>query len=464
MNIISRYILKSHIAPFIFGTTLVMFLFLFQFLLKNLDKLVGKGLSEWVIIQLIVLNLSWMLVLAVPMGVLFSTLMTFGNMSAAYEVTIIKSSGGSLFKMMKPVLISGFILSIILFWFNDEILPEANHRAKVLMMDIQRKKPTFYIESGLFSNQIDGYTIFARNVDSISGTMKGVTIYDNRVSNNLNIISADTGTARFSPDMSKLILDLYNGEIHKLTPFDLNDYRKVNFKAYSVKLNAEGFNLTRTDEELISRGDREMHIRDMRKIVDEALEKKNEFTKKINEQINKQYAYLAGLNIPDKQTKTNDVIHNNNAQKILENVRKKITFFRSSISTDLMRKDDYDSKARQYEVEIQKKYAIPFACFVFVLVGCPLGVMTRGGNFGISAAISIGFYIFYWACLIGGEKLADRGFLDPVLSMWLGDILIFIMGMILVLKVNNESFAFSGVKKLRKIFNKNNYPKNTALE
>jgi len=109
-----------------------------------------------------------------------------------------------------------------------------------------------------------------------------------------------------------------------------------------------------------------------------------------------------------------------------------------------MRRNDYESRARQYEVEIQKKYAIPFACFVFLLVGCPLGVMTKGGNFGISAAISIGFYIFYWACLIGGEKLADRGMLDPALSMWLGDILVGIMGIILIVKVNNESLRIPG--------------------
>jgi lipopolysaccharide export system permease protein len=119
-----------------------------------------------------------------------------------------------------------------------------------------------------------------------------------------------------------------------------------------------------------------------------------------------------------------------------------------------MRIEDYELTARQYEVEIQKKYAIPFACFVFILVGCPLGIMTKGGNFGISAAISIGFYIFYWACLIGGEKLADRGILDPVLSMWMGNIAVFIMGIILVVKVNNESMRIPGLNFIKKLIAK----------
>ena len=119
-----------------------------------------------------------------------------------------------------------------------------------------------------------------------------------------------------------------------------------------------------------------------------------------------------------------------------------------------MRMEDYDFKARQFESEIQKKYAIPFACLVFVLVGCPLGIMTKGGNFGISAAISLAFYILYWACLIGGEKLADRGIINPIIGMWAGNIIIFIIGIILIIKVNNESLKVPGLKYLKKIFRK----------
>ncbi|ROL61513.1 YjgP/YjgQ family permease [Bacteroidetes/Chlorobi group bacterium ChocPot_Mid] len=459
MSIISRYILRLHIAPFIFGTVLVMFLFLFQFLLKNVDQLLGKGLSLWLIVQLIGLNLSWMIVLAVPMGVLFSTLMAFGNMSSVHETTIIKSSGGSLIKMMKPVIVSGIILTILLFWFNDEILPEANHRAKVLMMDIQRKKPTFSIESGKFSQELDGYTIFARQVDSINGNLYGVTIYDTRNMNNVNIVSADTGIASFSNDMSKLIFDLYSGEIHQMTEFEYRNYRKINFEKYRIILNAEGFNLTRTDDDLISRGDREMHIRDMRKIVDEATKERQKYDSSLKFQIDKHYKYLTGkvVDSSNRFLRTKDLVQSDAV--VLQNVQRRISFLKASLNSEIMRRDDYDFKARQYEIEIQKKYAIPFACLVFVLVGCPLGVMTKGGNFGISAAISLAFYILYWACLIGGEKLADRGMISPILGMWGGDILIFIIGIFLIIKVNNESLSLPGKKlaeSLIKKLSKNN--------
>jgi lipopolysaccharide export system permease protein len=359
---------------------------------------------------------------------------------------------------MTPVLISGIILTMILFWFNDEVLPEANHRAKVLMMDIQRKKPTFSIESGKFSQELDGYTIFARHVDSLSGILYGVTIYDTRNMNNLNIVSADTGIASFSGDMTKLIFDLYSGEIHQMAEYEFKNYRKINFEKYRIIMNAQGFNLTRTDDDVISRGDREMHIRDMRIIVNEALAKKKEFDDKLDLQIDKHYQYLSGK-IPDS---TADIIHSSSQigqtspeeqsnTAVLRNVQRRVSFLKTTFSSDLMRRDDYDFQARQYEIEIQKKYAIPFACIVFILVGCPLGIMTKGGNFGISAAISLGFYILYWACLIGGEKLADRGMLHPVLGMWGGDILIFVIGVLLVLKVNNESLRVPGLKLIEKI-------------
>jgi lipopolysaccharide export system permease protein len=101
--------------------------------------------------------------------------------------------------------------------------------------------------------------------------------------------------------------------------------------------------------------------------------------------------------------------------------------------------DDADRQARQYEVEIQKKYAIPVACLVFVLVGCPLGIRTRGGSFGTSALISVGFYILYWACLIGGEKLGDRRVLPPEV-MWIANALLGLLGIALIVSTSNESF------------------------
>lgn len=469
-KLFDRYVLRSHIAPFMFGFSTVIFLFLMQFMMKFLDKLVGKGIDNWVIFQLILFNISWMVVLAAPMGILFSTLMAFGSLSANHEITIIKASGGSLMRMMLPVIIVGAFFTYGLFWFNDEILPDTNHQAKILMSDISRTKPTYALEQGQFSTEMEGYTIISRYVDSLSGLLRGVTIYDMSGVSSKNIISADSGTLNFSPDYTKMILKLKHGEIHQIVNERVDNYKIIDFEDYEITMNASGFSFQRSELDGSSRGDREMKIADMQKIVDESNKNSksaNDRTQKVLEQ---HFDYLIGKvkkQEPEKteakaQSKLNPLTPVQDMKELyqeanlkddtsrtakLNRVTQRLQFMQSSIQSDIFQERDYSFRAVQYQVEIQKKYAIPFACFIFIFVGCPLGVMTRGGNFGVSAAISLGFYIFYWACLIGGEKLADRGFLDPVLSMWAGNIIIGIMGLILTLKANYESLEFLNFTK-----------------
>ncbi len=529
MNKISRYILRIHAVPFIMGTITVLFLFFFQFLLRVLDQLLGKGLSEWVILEFFVVNMAWMLVLAVPMGVLFSTLLSFGSMSAAHEVTIVKASGGSLLRMMLPVAVTGAIITVALFWFNDDILPEANHRAKVLMNDIKKTRPTFSVESGQFSTELSGYTILARYVDSTSGLLRGLTIYDNSRRDQSNVISSDSGYVKYNHDYTKIVLDLARGEIHQNVPFTTKNYRKINFDKYKILIDAKGFVFEESGADVISRGDREMHITDMQKIVDESEKMANTTKKGIETELLSHLEYLkygsidrdtaaivqfkpknpiddtaqgkfarfdsdksVNLNTPgaissfpvkksfsDSQLSQRNKISvktlpvefkdsvarprikkspdSLNREAAIVKAQNKLTFTRSAISSNVYQNNDFVTKSRQYEVEIHKKYAIPFACFIFIFVGCPLGIITKGGNFGLSAAISLGFYILYWACLILGEKLADRGLMSPFFSMWLGNFIIGILGLILTLRVNYEKF---GLAALTRFFIKTK-PKNT---
>lgn len=457
MFILPRYILRAHVAPFLFGTSVVMFLFLMQFVLQKIDQLVGKGLSTWVIIQLITLNLSWMLVLAVPMGVLFSTLMAFGSMSGASEVTIMKASGSGLIRMMFPVIILGAGLTYFMFWFNDSVLPDTNHQAKLLLMDIGRKKPMFNLEQGQFSTQLEGYTILARSLDSSNGLLRGVTIYDKTAGGKVNVVSADSGTIRFTPDYSKIIVMLTHGEIHQLFQPTPSQYRNITFGAHQIVIPASGFLLERSTDGMFSRGDREMKIADMQAIVDEARGRQHAAEHLIDSSIEQHMEYLFH---GDTATAPQQAI---TFQQATERIPSRLTFMRSQVEQQAFQIQDADSKARQYQTEIYKKYAIPVACFVFLFVGCPLGIMTRGGSFGMSAAISLGFYVLYWACLIGGEKLADRRLASP-LAMWLANLIIGAMGLLLTIRINNESISFGWVTALLAKFKRKEQPTPEVVE
>lgn len=418
-----------------------MFLFLLQFLMNNLDKLIGKGLDNAIILQVIMLSLSWMIVLAIPMGVLFSTLMAFGSMSGAHETTIIKSGGRSLWRMMMPIIFIGCGLFYGVYWFNDTILPESNHRFKILMQDIQRKKPTFAIESGRFVSQLEGYTILARKVDTASGAMYGVTIYDNGFSTRTNVLSADTGSIKFSSDYARVIVTLRNGEVHQLQKQKRTDFRIMRFAKHVISIAARDFLFQQSNVNPGSRGDREMSIADMRAIVFETDASINVTQKRIDTLMQDHYvevmqARIAGdssglTDALQKPSKPNDI-------DIQKRVMNRLSMLLSPLESDLFQASEQQKKKKAYLVEIYKKYSIPCACLVFVFIGCPLGMMSKRGNFGISAAISLIFYVIFWACLIGGEKLADRDLISAEVGGWFGIYVTGFIGLALTFIMNNE--------------------------
>jgi lipopolysaccharide export system permease protein len=477
MKIIDRYTLRFLIGPFLFGTLLVVFLFLMQFLMQKLDDLVGKGLDNLLILKLITLNVPWMIVLAVPMGTLFGSLMAFGNMSSHHEVTIVKASGSGLLRMMAPIIIFGVVLMFSLFWFNNIILPESNHQAKSLLNDIKRKKPTFLMESGKFSSDLDGFTILSRKVDSLSGALNNVTIYDKTNSRGSNIISADSGFIKFNADYSKLIIELFDGEIHQLEYNTVKDYKLINFKKHTIYQNVSGFSLERTESDVFQRSNRELSIKDLNVVKEELLNSAGERSKQIEKYIENHLDYIFfKYNDSVSTTENFDEMPDRNSNVDIQNIInqrrlkslpkedsskvEKIKMYNSldnklnhliNISKNEIERERHNIlRAGEYEVEIQKKYSIPVACLLFVFVGCPLGILTRGGNFGVSAAISLGFYILYWIFLLGGEKLADRGFASPIISMWAGNFVIGLIGLFLTLRVSNESLDFLNLFKFKK--------------
>ncbi len=476
MKIIDKYIIRHLFAPFLFGVGTVMFLFLMQFVMKELDNLLGKGIELPVIAELISLTLAWILVLAVPMGVLFSCLMTFGNLSSTSEITIIKASGGSLIRTMRYPVLFGILMTVFMFWFSDYVLPDTNHRLKTLIMDLHRLRPTFALESGKVSSDLDGYTIFPQRVDSLNGNLYGVTIYDKSQGyKQENIISADSGMISSMPQTGMLNIHLRSGEIHRFVKEDPKDYQIIEFEDYNISIPAKGFELERTEEGNISKGERELPIMAMEEISERNIKNADSLDivsaklieehmdyllygvrKKLSEQDKPKSNLNIGL-MPeediagnnDQKTKTHRFLETDiesemkaDTVKAFKSISQQLTSMYGVLSSNHSRIKSYESRSAAYQVEIYKKYSMPFSCLIFVLVGCPLGVMTKGGNFGISAAISLGFYIIYWVFLIGGEKLGDEQLISPFWSMWTGVLVLFLLGVFLTVKVNYENISF----------------------
>jgi lipopolysaccharide export system permease protein len=432
--LIYKYILKAHIAPFFLSFFIVIFVFTFQFIMKYIDQLVGKGLSWWVITQLITLNLAWMVTLAGPMAALVASLMAFGSLSSTNEATIMQSSGLSQFRLTLPVLLFAGLLCYGLIVFNNQVLPEANHRVRVLMNDIQRTRPVFIIEPGRFTDDISGYNLLVKKTFENSNKLEGIFILDNSGPSYSNTLTADSGQIGFTKDNTKIMMELYNGEIHQISKKGYgNDYRKIKFEKHVVTINAEGFGFSKSDENAFSRGDRELSADSMRKVVSSIIFNQQNDNINTIKQIQQLAIDFQNFKYDISGLDSNAAIGAVNAAKSLQN---RYSGFRSKLLNQKNVELSNHKQIDMYQVEIYKKYSIPFACIIFVLIGAPLGIITRRGGFGVAAGMSLGFFLLYWACLIGGEKLADRELISPFLSMWAANFLLGAAGIYLLFRQN----------------------------
>ncbi len=433
--IIIKYILSNHLAPFLFSIFTLISVFLLQFLMKFADRLVGKGLSLLVILQLIIYNLAWMVVLVVPMAVLVATLMAFGSMSQNNEVAILKASGVSLYKMMIPPLVASVIVAAFLVHFNNNIYPDANHKARILMEDISRKRPTLSIVPGVFSQEIPNYSILVRDIDQSNNLLKNLTIYDYSSPPQINVVTAETGKIYFSKDQKKMIMDLTNGEIHETDNTKSSEYRKLRFSRHKIAMPADQFTFEQSSPGG-PRGDRELGAYEILKLVDSL----NVFRERYySDFTNRITAIVKGSEHKTRSLNETTAFK----QYVFIRTKQRIEADRNSILSIISRVNYNKQEINRYWVEIHKKYALPFACIVFVLIGAPLGTMTRKGGFGMAAGISLVFFLIYWTFLISGEKLADRGMISPFIGMWSANIVLSALGILLMIKSAKEKVTLN---------------------
>ncbi|NIW40244.1 MAG: LptF/LptG family permease, partial [candidate division Zixibacteria bacterium] len=448
MGILSRYILREHIGPFIFALVITLFVLIIDLVPDIVELIIGKNLDALTVLWVFVLNLAWMLALAVPMACLIATLMAFGRLSSDMELLAIRTSGINMLRIIAPILIVSMILGGGLVWFNNEVLPDANHRARVLMSDIRVMRPTLSIQSNVFLTDIPGYFILLGDIDHETSRIRDVLIYDQRYSNVRRTITADRGYLEYLEGGQVLSFELEDGEIYESDVTDPTRYRRVLFKKQVFNIRDVSRELRKTSSEY--RGDREMSTSEMLAETEDLRENIGNYRDEINKLI---LSHKDPNQVLRGETKTLredrmdeidavkvsyviDALNNmRNTMNILKNNYRKINQVQKSINV--------------YLLEVHKKFSIPAACVVFVLIGAPLGMLSRRGGMGTAIGISVGLFIIYWAFLIGGEELSDRGITSPVMSMWAPNILIGAIGLLLLYQLITEKSVLQIINKFR---------------
>ncbi len=430
MKKLTRYILCEHIAPFLFAFFTITFLLVIDYVPKIIDHVIDKDLSIWVALELVGLNLAWMLALSVPMSVLVAVLMAFGRLTSDFEITAMKASGINMLRIIVPLLVAGMVITVGMIQFNDRILPDLNKQARHLWSDIAAMRPTLMFRSGVFVSDIPGYLVLIDKVDHATSRVEGVRITDTRDRTKPQIIVAEHGLMEMIKGGTTMQFTLYNGELLSLDTEDPSNYRRLDFGEQVITISDVGSELVRTDTEY--RTDREMGIDQMQETVDRAVTAMGPFREKIKESL----AHRMNAILSDSLAYTFD--DTLSAVAAHKRVAQHATVLYRSVDNARKQIDAQRKMINKYTIEIYKKYSIPAASLAFVLIGAPLGVITRKGGMGVAIAVSILLFVMYWASLIGGEDLADRGIISPFWAMWGANILLGGLGSYLLHKVVTE--------------------------
>ncbi len=442
MRLLDRHLVRAAVGPFFFGLFTITFLLMIDVLFRYVDMFVSKGVPFTVATKVLILSLGYTLALSVPMSVLIAVLMSVGQLAGDNEVTAMKASGVSLWAVLRPLLLAAAFIGGGLTAFNHYVYPEANHTLVNLLYDIKRSRPMMEIRPRMFTDLNDGTTIYVAEKDETTGHITDVSIVEKEKAGELSprVTTADWGRIITDKATGAMVLELHDGEIHEMPdPKQPHKYQVIRFRQHDIRMADMERGIE--DSRRKSRGDREMNLVDLREAADrqrERLEDAAQHVANLNTDVVQWQFRLLELEERER-LRAREPANPAERRTRLSATRRKLEHAASQSRAQATVAASHVRKANKFMVEFHKKLAIPFACLVFALLGVPMAVTTSRSGKGVSVSLAMGVYLIYYLCLVGGEKLSDRGMLDPALSMWSGNLVLMAVGIPLFLRSVRET-------------------------
>ncbi len=424
-----------------------------QFVWKWVDDFMGKGLETTVILELLLYASANLVNLCLPLAVLLSSIMTFGNLAENFELTAMKSAGISLLRIMFPLTIFVVFITFGAFYFANNIAPVATLKFKSLLFDITEAKPSIELNDRIFYNGLDGYSIRVGKNDRETGDLHDMLIYDHtkKQSGNKTVIRAERGRMEQTDDKRFLILTLYNGYTYDETGSEesaKSDYPMVRnkFEKDILRIDVSGFMLQRTDEDqwknhiqMMTMGQLGASIdslyllysrreHDYETYINRTIRLRNDSTGNIHTGLN-QDDFFASANYHSKRRSVD----------IATNMAQNGENHTAAVGHELSQRKMYIN--RHYN-EWHRKLTLPFACMVFFFIGAPLGALIRKGGIGLPVVISVLFFLLFHISSITGEKMARTGVIDPFSGMWLSTFILLPISVFLTLRATRDASLF----------------------
>jgi len=450
MNLLNRHLLRATAGPFLFGLCVVTFVLMIDILYRYVELFVSRGVSFVIATEVLILSLGHMFALSIPMAVLIGILMGVGQLAADHEITAMKASGIGLYAILRPLLAGALLLTIGMTAYNHYVLPEWNHKLANLLYEIRHVRPMMEIREQLFTELNDRITIHVKSKDERTNRIEQVIILEKDGPGDISptMTTAAWGTIIPLHDSNAMRIELHDGEIHDLPDDqDLARYSITRFNTHHLHIKDMERDLQESNR--TSRGDREMNLTALLSAARKEAEEREKTLIRSRELAGSLARRQWDLLDPDKRGsllatgRRSAPLSAGQLRNILKSTRQEAR--RAARSADFQENVLRSQRAREnsYMVEFHKKFAIPVACLVFVLLGLPMAVTTARSGKGISLSLALGMYLVYYLFLIGGEKLADRGRLDPAVAMWMANVILTMIGIPVLIHTVRESSAFS---------------------
>ena len=486
VRILSRYILRQHLPPLAYALAALTCAMLVNQVAKQFGNFVGKGLPWSIVFEVFALSIPFIVAMTLPMAVLVAVLYTFSHLAADNEITAMKASGISVGRLLAPVVGGATLVGLIAFAWNDQILPRSNHALRTLLVDIQRKKPTFQLKEQVINEVVTKqFFLRAARIDPAANTLSDVTIYDLEDPDRRRIIMADSGRMAYTPGGTDLYLTLRDGEVHEFKRSDPEHFNRTFYSVNRIKVAGVSNTFTQTENDSY-RGDREMTICAMQDVVARARRDLERIQRDALVGVAAELRRLMKLEAVSPASFDTTAAAPPLYCRAAGAVRRLITPTPAEAqgvrqqpapprpptptltppgrppqarptataipyTVQQMSLSAYEQQLRgarmrgaTYEVEIQKKLAISAACIIFALLGVPIAIRFPRGGVGLVIGTSLAVFSVYYVGLIGGEELGDRLIVPPFFAMWTPNLIFLVLSIPLLWTVGRAGSSAHG--------------------
>ena len=441
-----------------------------QIVWKYIDDMVGKGLDFGVIAELLLYASATVVPMALPIAILFASIMTMGNFGEKYELVAIKAGGISVRRVMMPMALIALLLAGVAFYFANDVLPVAMHHYRLTLYDIQRKKPAISIRPSEYYKDIEGYVIRVNQKDKDGRTLHDIIIYDHSQGiHRTNIIVADRGQMQTTPDDRYLVFTLYDGYTYSQPEngenYESRPLTSIGFDEQVMTFDISSFAFNKSEEDIFSGNYQMMNVQQLDTTIDllkTGLEERcQDYKKALLSKLKSYKVWVNAQETPLADTAYRSYIDvTQRVADTLDLARKKIyvqaqAIANNALSDAKMYRRDIENESEyinRHYIEWMRKYTLSFGCLLLFFIGAPFGSIVRKGGLGMPLVASVAFFVIYYVVGMIGEKSVREGATGPI-GMWIATFVFIPIGLLLTYQATTDINVFDPVF-WRKLFHR----------